>query len=230
LRDRAGASSAWKVASAVFAPGRIDDWPALASRLGHPRSVLCLGNGPSSEDPAVVASAHDCLIRINWRWRERGVLTDPDLVFAGDPKTMHRVGRCVFGFWTIALERAMLMRRLVTRGIAPIDYLTLERMTPIIRDREWPARPTNGALAIVAAAALQPERLVIGGMDMFRHPDGRYPGDGRSRNAYSHVHREATDLAIVDLALAGFDGELVILSDIFRAALARHREQRGAAG
>ena len=226
LRERAGASGVWKVASRAFSTRRLDDWPSLARRLGDPQAVLGLGNGPSSEDAQVQSCAHDCLVRINWRWRDRGVLTRPDLVFAGDPKTMHRVDGCVFGFWNVALERAMLMRRLVTRGVAPVEYVTLERLSPIIRDRDWPARPTNGALAIVAAAALRPRRLVIGGMDLFRHADGRYPGDKLARNQYSHVHREATDLAIVDLALAGFDGELVILSELFREGLARFRGHR----
>ena len=227
IRERIGDSSAWKLASRALATRRIDDWPSLAHRLGHPGTILCLGNGPSSEDPRLERYAHDCLIRINWRWRDRGMLVRPDLVFAGDPATVHRVDRCVFAFWNIALERAMLLRHLVTRGPAPIEYVTLERVSPIIGNRDWPARPTNGALAIVAAAALRPQRLVIAGMDLFRHPDGRYPGDAIARNQYSRVHHESTELAIVDLALAGFEGELVILSDNLREELARIRENRG---
>src|SRR3546814_2026682 len=30
---------------------RYDDVPALREALGHPDTILCLGNGPSSEDP-----------------------------------------------------------------------------------------------------------------------------------------------------------------------------------
>src|SRR3546814_7198602 len=32
---------------------RIDDLDSLGEALGRPRTILCLGNGPSSEDPAI---------------------------------------------------------------------------------------------------------------------------------------------------------------------------------
>lgn len=219
FRDRVGRSRLWAKASTLLSRRRIDDWDALRARLGSPRSVLVLGNGPSSEDPRLAAVEHDCLIRVNWRWRARGLLTDPDLVFVGDAATMTRIPAAIFGFWNVALERGMLLRRLATRGPAPIEFVTMERLSPIIRDREWPARPTNGALAVLTAAALQPQRLTVAGIDLFRHPDGRYPGDVLARNDYSHVHAMGTDLAIMRLALRDYRGELVVLSEILRREL-----------
>jgi len=41
---------------------------ALRSRLGSPDSILCLGNGPSSES-AQVPKAFDRLFRVNWIWK-----------------------------------------------------------------------------------------------------------------------------------------------------------------
>jgi len=219
FRDRVGQSRLWTKASTLLSRRRVDDWAALRARLGAPRSVLVLGNGPSSEDPRLGAVEHDCLIRVNWRWRARGLLTEPDVVFVGDAATMTRVSSCIFGFWNVALERGMLLRRLATRGPAPIEFVTMERVSPIIRDRAWPARPTNGALAVLLATALQPERLTIAGIDLFRHPDGRYPGDALARNDYSHVHAMSTDLAIIRLGLQDYRGELVVLSEILRRAL-----------
>lgn len=219
LRDRAGQSRAWAAAASLLSRRRIDGWDALRARLGAPRSVLVLGNGPSSEDPRLAELAHDCLIRVNWRWQERGWLTAPQVVFAGDPATMTRVDDAIFGFWNVPLERAMLLRRLVTRGPRPVEFVTMERVSPVIADVAWPARPTNGALAVLTAAALAPERLIIAGIDLFRHPDGRYPGEVLTRNDYSHVHEMETDLGIMELALREYDGELIVLSDILRDEL-----------
>jgi hypothetical protein len=65
---------------------RIDDWQTLKRRLASPRTILCLGNGPTSELPELRDMAHDCLMRVNWRWQTRGMLTQPDVVFVGDPQ------------------------------------------------------------------------------------------------------------------------------------------------
>ena len=225
VRDRVGQSRAWAAAATLLSGRRIDDTHALRERLGAPRSVLVLGNGPSSEDPRLADLAYDCVIRVNWRWQQRGIFVAPQVVFAGDPGTMTRIDGAIFGFWNVALERAMLLRRLATRGPRPVEFVTMERMSAVIRDVDWPARPTNGALAVLLAALLAPERIVIAGIDLFRHPDGRYPGEALARNDYSHVHEMETDLGIMELALHDFDGELVIASDILRDELAA----RGAA-
>ena len=220
VRDRVGQSRAWGAAATLLSGRRIDDADALRARLGRPRSVLVLGNGPSSEDPRLADHAFDCVIRVNWRWQKRGLYVTPQVVFAGDPGTMTRIDGAIFGFWNLGLERAMLLRRLATRGPRPVEFVTMERMSPVIRDVAWPARPTNGALAVLLASLLAPERIVIAGIDLFRHPDGRYPGEPLARNDYSHVHEMETDLGIMELALRDFDGELIVLSDILRDELA----------
>jgi 3-deoxy-D-manno-octulosonic-acid transferase len=220
LRDRAGRSGLWRRVAPALMQRRIDDWDGLRERMRHPQSVLCLGNGPSCEDPRVLQYAHDCLIRVNWRWKDRGFLTNPDLVFAGDAATVHKLPPLVFGIWNIRLEHPLLLRHAVTHGWKQMEYVTMERVSPIVRDHAWPARPSNGALMVVAGAALHPKRLIIGGMDLFLHPDGRYAGDVRSHNQYAHAHSRETDLRIIHLALEGFRGEVIILSDILRESLA----------
>lgn len=224
LRDRVGQSRSWKAVAPLLMSRRIDRWERLRERLSRPRSVLCLGNGPSSEDSQLAAVPHDCLIRVNWRWRERGFLVQPDIVFVGDAATIHKAPPCIFGLWSVKLEHAMLLRHLVTHGPMAMEYFTVERLSPLAAEQRWPVRPSNGALAIVTAAALAPERLTIGGMDLFRHPDGRYPGEGRSRNEYSAAHKLETELAVIDLALRDLRGEVVILSGILRDHLERYRE------
>ncbi len=228
-RDRAGGSRLWRSCAAVLSGRRIDDWDALRRRLGDPRSVLCLGNGPSSEDPGLAGLDHDCLMRVNWRWKDGALFSDPDVVFVGDAATLHRLPPRVFGLWNIPLEYGMLLRYFVTHGPRRMEYFTMERISPLIRDRVWPARPSNGALMVAAAAALRPERLTIAGIDLFRHPDGRYPGDERSLNEYSRVHTRDVDVAIIELALRDYRGELVIFGETLPRALADARSGAAAA-
>jgi hypothetical protein len=182
--------------------------------------VLCLGNGPSSNDPRLETLRHDCLIRVNWRWKRRDLYQHPQIVFVGDPRTLGEVRDTVFGLWNCALEDGMLLRHLVVRGPRPMRYLTMERISPLFRDREWPARPTNGALMVAAGVALRPERLVIAGVDLYDDPAGRYPGDLLAANSYGRAHDRPTDLAIIRAALAEHQGEILVLGDSLRAALA----------
>ncbi len=177
-----GASRPWHVVAPLLRGARYDDLTALRARLKHPRTILCLGNGPSSQQPELQSIEHDCLLRVNWRWKDRRLLTRADIVLVGDPATIQKLSNCIFGLWTIENEYGMLLRNLVTRGLRRMECVTLERISPLVRERQWPARPTSGALMIVLAAALQPERLIIGDIDLFQHPDGRYPGDVSSSN------------------------------------------------
>jgi 3-deoxy-D-manno-octulosonic-acid transferase len=220
MRERFGESALWRKVASFCMQGRIDDWGTLNNRLGHPRTILCLGNGPSSELPQLREIKHDCLMRVNWRWKERGFLAEPEVVFVGDVATLHKLSPCIFGFWSIRQELGWLLRHLLVRGPGTIEYFTMERISSLIRDQDWHARPTNGALMIVAAAALQPERLIIAGMDLFLHADGKYPGDLRSPNEYARVHSRNVDLKIMQTALKEYQGKLVILSEALRQSLA----------
>ncbi|GEM_PF-526703 len=198
---------------------RLDTWEELRERLGRPRAILCLGNGPSSEDPAIRDICHDCLMRINWRWKGRGLLDRPDLVMVGHPRTLQEAPPCVFGFGRVEWERAMLIRHLLMGGLRPVEFFTLERVASILRPTDWHARPTNGALLVAIAAALQPDELILAGYDLFRHPDGRYPGDVHSQNEPAQVHDRDADVEVIARALAAYTGRVDIRSDILRAAL-----------
>jgi hypothetical protein len=145
--------------------------------------------------------------------------TQPDVVFVGDARTLHKLPPSIFAFWNSWLEYGMLLRYFVTHGPRQMEYFTLEKISPILRDFDWPARPSNGALMIVAGAALQPERLIISGMDLFLHPDGRYRGDIRSNNQYTRTYRRNVDVEIIRRALQDYHGESIILSDALRDSL-----------
>jgi hypothetical protein len=79
--------------------------------------------------------------------------------------------------------------------------------------------PTNGALMIATAAALQPKHLAIAGMDLYRHPQGRYPSDSAAADGYSRQHSRALDLALIRSALAAYEGEVVVVGEALRRAL-----------
>ena len=75
-----------------------------------------------------------------------------------------------------------------------------------------------------SAAALRLEQITIGGMDLLLHPAGRYPNNIQTRNEYARVHTRENELAMIDLALRDFQGEVTILSEILRNSLEEYRE------
>jgi len=210
---------------------RIDSIGALDARLGHPRTVLCLGNGPSSAMPAVTSYPHDSLFRVNIDWRTGGTLTEPDLVFAGVKRAMRRLGRIPMVVATPRKEEAFLACRLFEPWHGPATYSVAEALAPdLIPPVRGELRPTTGAYMLAVAVALAPERLVIAGMDMFRHPEGAYsrgadPVAQGSVNAFAPSHDFETDAAFIADCLAHYAGELIVFSPALAAAL---RERCGA--
>src|SRR5690606_20386372 len=47
---------------------RIESIPKLHERLGAPETILCLGNGPSCEDPEIKRRLWDACFRVNHSW------------------------------------------------------------------------------------------------------------------------------------------------------------------
>jgi hypothetical protein len=222
----------WGARLAETAPGRlalgvrarrIDSLAALRARLGACDTILCLGNGPSSEAPEVRDVRFDALFRVNCRWKGRGGPDRPQVVFTGDSSCLLAVPDAILAFRTVEEERRLLARRLLGRPWRPLSYVTVERLPVSLVERRWPARPTNGAAMVSTAAALAPRRLVIAGVDLFQHPAGAYPGDAVTPNDYLLMHDRETELAIVDLALRRFPGEALILSEPLRRALETRR-------
>jgi 3-deoxy-D-manno-octulosonic-acid transferase len=205
---------------------RIETLAALREHLGQPDTILCLGNGPSSEAPCLAHLPHDCLFRVNWRWVERDRFRQPDVIFTGDRESLRHCPACLFGFRTIAEETSVLWHTFADRR-GRANYFTVERL-PLWVNRDWPARPTNGAAMIAVAAALAPRRLVIAGIDLFEHPAGRYPGQPAD-NRYAPMHDRDVELAILREALARFAGEVRIISPTLAEALAPRRGMRPAA-
>lgn len=213
-------SRLWGVLGPLARKRRLADADALRRRLGRPRSLLCLGNGPTSEDPVLLTTPHDCLLRVNWRWRGRRFLDRPDVVLVGDTRAVTKVRPSVFGFLDEALADIALIRHLLLRGPRRIEYFVVPDLSPLVCEGGWAARPSNGALMVAAAVALAPERLVIAGVDLYRHPEGAYPGDPLSANRYASAHLREVEVALIAAALAPFGGEVTIVGEPLRAALA----------
>lgn len=195
------------------------DLAALKRRLGDPATILCLGNGPSSEDPRLRDLPHDALLRVNNRWMERGLLTRPDMVFTGDWKSMQGLPPCLLGFRTLHNETALIQRSVLRLARQPIEYFCLERESDVLRDERWPARPTNGLSMLATACRLQPEHLIIAGIDLFAHPAGSYPGAPQTANEYLPVHDRNVELTILEHLLADFEGRITILGEPLQRAL-----------
>lgn len=198
----------------------LDSWGRIAQALGHPSSILCLGNGPSSEDAAVAAHAEACLFRVNWIWHDRAQLTRPRVIFTADPELPPSGSDGLIGFPTRSDANRIL--GLYRRGgaLPRGGYFVMSELPSPLLARPWPLRPTNGAMMIAAAAQLHPARLVIAGIDLYQHPAGKYPGATAEANDYDAIHSRENDLAAIALALAQYGGEIVVIGEALRAAIA----------
>ena len=214
---RHAAAGAWLADR--FGGSRIVSPAALKSRLGNPGTIVCLGNGPSSQDRRLAGFHDAALFRVNWTWRGAGRLATPDVVFTADPDLPPAGRRPILVFPTAAAGQPILLRHLLRLRRASAGHVFLDAFDPPPADLSGFIIPTNGALMIAIAAALQPARLVIAGMDLYRHPQGRYPGDPHAIDGYSREHSMDMDLAVIGRALDGFGGEIVNFSDNLRAAL-----------
>lgn len=161
----------------------------LQTALGRPKTILCLGSGPSSNDDAALTAAEsaDVIFRVKHRWLKEGHIKRADAVFSGtietaryvpgaillsqDATTAHRVA------WS-ALLRGRRIRYGIVEALAP-EFHT--------RDKSG-ARMTNGAAMLAMAVAMKPDRLIIAGIDLYSHADGAYPDAKDTANAYAPAH------------------------------------------
>ncbi len=196
---------------------RIATLEDLAVHLGRPRTIMCLGNGPSSEDPRLRALGCDALFRVNHLWQARGVRTDPALVFTGSAETVRQVRSALVAISLVRHEGRLVLAGLTRRGAPPFRFITAERLGILTPRAEWgEAVPTNGAYMLATAVALRPQRLVVAGIDLFRHQGGAYPGDPMTPNAYTPRHAAELDEHVILTTLAAYQGELVIIGDVLR--------------
>jgi hypothetical protein len=203
---------------------RLTSVDELQERLGHPRTILCLGNGPSSESEALKRYPHDALFRVNHSWLKRPAFNRPDVVFTGGGPTMRAVSGAIFGLQAVGAE----VRLASTRGLNPLSrgctFFNVHDLTGSLEAFDWGhLRPTNGASMLTVAVALAPARLIIAGIDLFQHPEGSYPGDSASANAYAPGHSRETELEYILGLLGSYRGELVIVGDVLAAAWEAHQ-------
>lgn len=204
---------------ALFGP-RILSLADLKSLLGAPETIVCLGNGPSSEDPQLASYRDDCLFRVNWIWLERRWMAAPDVVFTSDPDIVDLPRRPLVIFPTEAIGNPILRKHEAQRHPPLSGFAFLDGFDPPVADFTAAKIPTNGALMIALAALLRPRRLVIAGIDLYRHAAGKYPGPPDNLEGYARQHSEAVDLQVIGHALRNFAGEALVLSENLRRALA----------
>lgn len=200
-----------------------DDWE-LKERLNFPKVILCVGNGPSSEDPMLENMNYDMLFRVNHSWLKRQVLADPDVVFTGGRPTMRAVRGSVFGLPTPDSEERLMLARAYHPLAGRIEFFNVNDVAADLKLFDWGhLRPTNGANMLAVAAALKPEKLVVAGIDLFQHPEGSYPGDASTPNAYSPGHSRETELNYILRLFSEFRGEIVVVGDILRTQWERYK-------
>jgi hypothetical protein len=202
---------------------RLENLAGLRAALGEPQHILCLGNGPSSEDEALSAMRCDSLFRVNDRWLERGFLARPHVVFTGSRKTLVRVRDTIFAFSSIEIETMLLRKWLPHALLRRLSYFTPERAGLLPPARAEAFEPTNGAIMLATAVALAPRSLTVAGIDLFSDPRGAYPGADRTPNAYAAAHHPDSELRIILEILESYRGELRIVGKILDEHWRAHR-------
>jgi len=204
-----------------FHSRRIASLDALNERLGRPDTIACLGSGPSAEHPQLLDLHFDRLFRVNLRWLDRDFLDDPDVIFTWRSDVGRVKRRAILGFRDVATERQSIVNRFPRQVLGPrLEYFTIIRLPLLLNDWLGDFTPTTGALMLDVAAALRPKRLIIAGFDLFLHPEGAYPGDTVTKNAYNPFHVRQDDVSFIARVLQDFEGDIVIVGDILREHLA----------
>jgi hypothetical protein len=163
----------------------------------------------------------DRLFRVNWIWGSRGLHLSPDLVFTADNDPPALRPAPIICFPTRE-DANRILASYIMRGIhLPANYLVFIELPCALSMKSRTYRPTNGALMVAAATLLRPRRVVIAGMDLYLHPDGKYPGSCAEANKYDPIHNRSLDLAFMAAAFSMFDGTVDILSAQLKSALER---------
>jgi hypothetical protein len=197
----------------VLAGSSIAQLDDLSLQLDTPQHILCLGNGPSSEDSRLQSTFHDCLFRVNWTWRSRGLYLNPSLVFTADAGLPFGSPGPIVAYPSRTQGLPIIRRHCLLLRPPRKGYLFADEIIPALRDRRELIAPSNGAIMIAVAAALKPERIIIAGIDLYSHDQGRYPGDKDAVDGYSRDHSRTIDVEFIRSALSSYKGKLEILSE-----------------
>lgn len=177
---------------------KLKDLAALRAALGAPETVLCLGSGPSSNDPAAVraAATADAVFRVKHRWLKEGLVQRADAAFTGTAETGGYLPRAILIAQDEKTAARMALERAWRAGPRRLRFAVAEELAPdyqtAIRDG---GKLTNGAAMLAVAAALAPKRLIVAGVDLYSHPAGAYPGGEETINDYAPAHDAAIERA-----------------------------------
>ena len=203
---------------------RLSSFADINRALGQPESILCLGNGPSSEDPGIADEEYDAVFRVNHRWLERGFFTRADAVFTGAVESVLSVGTdSLYVF--INPERAMRMVMRAREQVPRLSFTNVMDLDFPLADFA-PYQPTNGLIMIYLAVRLNPRALTIAGVDLYRDPRGAYPDETTTPNHYTSAHDKEKELGLLLELLASYPGELRIIGDKLTAEYESYTRER----
>jgi len=218
---RWGRRAAWRLK-------RYDSIGDLKQRLGSPRVIMCLGNGPSSEESVLATLQKDSLFRVNNKWCGRHFLTQADVVFAGGKPSFRSISSSIFGVPTPDAERNLLLLRIYNPMVGRTEYFNALELGHSIGQYSWGhLRPTNGACMLATAVALAPDKIIVAGIDLFQHPAGSYPGNSTVPNSYSPGHNRDYELEFMMKIFSAYRGEIVIVGDILKKAWEEYQAEVG---
>ena len=122
---------------------RIDSLNELKARLGQYETIVCLGNGPSSEDPRLSDYQGATVFRVNWIWTQRNWFAAPHLVFTGDPDLVQLPSQPIVAYPTQETGEPILRDHGASCHHSQAGYIDLDRFMPSLTNFSKPQIPTN---------------------------------------------------------------------------------------
>jgi hypothetical protein len=144
---------------------------------------------------------------------------NPNLVFTADRDLPAGSPKPILGFPNEAVGLPILRYHSFMFRPPRQGYIFIDTLIPTLKAGRSEVVPSNGAIMISLAAALKPKRMIIAGIDLYSHKEGRYPGDSHAIDGYSRDHNRTNDVAFIRSALSAYRGEVIILSDSLREEL-----------
>ena len=208
----------------------------LSGLLGNPKSILCIANGPSCAEIDPESLDFDCVLRVNPISSSRLSFLEnvqPDLIM------MSRIPKNFSIISNILSKKDMKHPIILVRGRKGVEaankhinhgfydaqLLDFWHNNEITRfySHVWRNRlsrkryiTTNGAMMVAIAAALNPQKITITGLDLYSHSSGDY-----SNKEYSKLY----DGSVLDLWAK--TGGHAIIQDIYVILRALKREYKG---
>jgi len=197
------------------------------------KRIIVLGNGPSRKAYPRPIETDDQVFCINHWYAQENPLTCTDWMIGEHneavlPVIAYKTALATAGkiggtIWLPGLNMDRCEK--IRDAVKPLPVRIQRLFTGLAPRCRWeadpkPRRPLNGSLALAVAAGMQPDELIVAGIDLYQHPGGSYntaipPPDytdafpRQYTTNQHHTHNLIADVKYIRHALESYKGKLI---------------------